>query len=451
MCLTIGCPSCHCCGGEDRDPCCAVPQLADPQAQQVLNDRGPYLGMFFGCTVLAIILYLAGYDLTKAIYEEIYDSSSCSEDSCWANNSVYRVSLALTFYFSGAFVIASIRALSDVAASFKLPFIVKFIPLLGFLVLTFCLEIDVLDEYATACLYFSGLFLLLQVLVFLDFAHNWNESWRDRGNFAGLIAFSLFLFAVAITCWVLFYVYLNSGGCSIVSFFISFTLVLSVGVTLLSISEFSENGALLPSAIVVVYCTYLLYSSLMANNDSGCSSVDSSSVWVSIIGFVLSSVAIIYASWNLSNSYNAFGISHSKQEKDQVKYDAEAPSAPSPVRVDGAVEVGTQFVPSAPSEDEEKSVSGKSTGQLAAPPAAPVLFIPNPKAWMFFHFVMVLASMYMGVVIAGWSTYLYDDDSTGGSTGEWIIIITQWLTFLLYIWTLIAPKLFPDRDFSGIA
>jgi hypothetical protein len=30
----------------------------------------------------------------------------------------------------------------------------------------------------------------------------------------------------------------------------------------------------------------------------------------------------------------------------------------------------------------------------------------------------------------------------------WIVIASQWLMYLLYTWTLVAPKLFSDRDFS---
>jgi hypothetical protein len=426
-----------------------MPQLADPRSQQVLQDRGPYLAMFFIATVVSFIFYVGAYPATEFVYELIYSTSDCSEDECWKNNSVYRISLALTLYFSGAFVISSFRSLSDLQASFKLPTCVKVLPLIGFLVLTFCLEISVFEGYATASLYFSGLFLFLQVLVFLDFAHDWNDRWRENGNQVGLLIFSLVLIAIAITCWILFFVYLNSENCSTFSFYISFTIVLSVGVTLLSISEIIEYGALLPSCIVVVYATYLLYSSLTADSDSGCSSIDSSSVWVSLIGFVLSSIAIIYSSWNLSNSYNMFGISHSAvKDEDKVKYDVEIPKKPdSPVKVGPSAPPAEDFAPSAP--PEESPSQSRSEPSNPPPFDKDEPFIPNPKAWMFFYFVMILASMYMGVVLTGWSTYVEDDGNDGGSTGQWILIVTQWATFLLYIWTLVAPKLFPNRDFSG--
>ena len=30
----------------------------------------------------------------------------------------------------------------------------------------------------------------------------------------------------------------------------------------------------------------------------------------------------------------------------------------------------------------------------------------------------------------------------------WVKLGAQWVTGLLYMWTLLAPALFPDRDFS---
>ena len=30
----------------------------------------------------------------------------------------------------------------------------------------------------------------------------------------------------------------------------------------------------------------------------------------------------------------------------------------------------------------------------------------------------------------------------------WMIAVSQWIMFALYFWTLIAPKVLPDRDFS---
>lgn len=37
---------------------------------------------------------------------------------------------------------------------------------------------------------------------------------------------------------------------------------------------------------------------------------------------------------------------------------------------------------------------------------------------------------------------------SASNVAMWIVIASQWLALLLYLWTLVAPRLFPDRDFS---
>jgi len=35
-----------------------------------------------------------------------------------------------------------------------------------------------------------------------------------------------------------------------------------------------------------------------------------------------------------------------------------------------------------------------------------------------------------------------------GMAAVWVKIVSSWLAILLYMWTLLAPILFPDRDFG---
>ena len=52
-----------------------------------------------------------------------------------------------------------------------------------------------------------------------------------------------------------------------------------------------------------------------------------------------------------------------------------------------------------------------------------------------------------------WGTRTTSDDKktvvemTGGVTAMWVKVVSEWLAVILYIWTLVAHKLFPDRDF----
>ena len=42
-------------------------------------------------------------------------------------------------------------------------------------------------------------------------------------------------------------------------------------------------------------------------------------------------------------------------------------------------------------------------------------------------------------------------DPKVGYSSFWIQASAQWICLIMYSWTLVAPKLFPDRDFGGTA
>lgn len=69
--------------------------------------------------------------------------------------------------------------------------------------------------------------------------------------------------------------------------------------------------------------------------------------------------------------------------------------------------------------------------------------------YSFFHLIFALASMYIAMLMTGWGTGAEEKDLIDvGWTSVWVKIIAQWATVALYAWTMTAPLLFPDRDFS---
>merc|ERR1712194_80474 len=57
------------------------------------------------------------------------------------------------------------------------------------------------------------------------------------------------------------------------------------------------------------------------------------------------------------------------------------------------------------------------------------------------NLVFALISTWITVILTGWGSVT----SSGGTIDLWFIIISQWTAIGLYIWTLVAPRLFPDR------
>lgn len=68
--------------------------------------------------------------------------------------------------------------------------------------------------------------------------------------------------------------------------------------------------------------------------------------------------------------------------------------------------------------------------------------------WAKWHFYMCIASIYVSMLITNWISV---DLTTGiiksSDFGFWVRVAISWGTFLLYVWTLIAPRICPSRDF----
>lgn len=68
----------------------------------------------------------------------------------------------------------------------------------------------------------------------------------------------------------------------------------------------------------------------------------------------------------------------------------------------------------------------------------------------FFHLVFALASMYIAMLFTYWqvspSTSEFQIDQ--GWISTWVKMASKWACELLYLWSVIAPAIFPNRDFG---
>lgn len=74
---------------------------------------------------------------------------------------------------------------------------------------------------------------------------------------------------------------------------------------------------------------------------------------------------------------------------------------------------------------------------------------PVSYSYAFFHIIFSLASMYSAMLLTGWSTSVGESGKLVdvGWPSVWVRIVTAWATAGLYIWSLLAPILFPERQF----
>jgi len=248
---------------------------------------------------------------------------------------------------------------------------------------------------------YSLVFIFIQIVLLVDWAYEWNENWVHREWYKQIVAVSIVIYVGSVVGIILMYVWF-APHCPLNIFFVTFTLLSSALFTYISVREDVERGALLSSAVVTVYCVYLCFSALMGSTDTSCNPFppDSSGItWILVIGVI---IAIASIGWSTirSASHKTFFDLKSKEEDQKL------------LSVDEHAEDCYNF--------------------------------------SYFHFVFACASMYMAMLMTAWS--LTDAEKSMyfdiGPVSMWVKMVSQWITIILYIWSLVGPCIFPNRDWG---
>ncbi|KAK9867400.1 hypothetical protein WJX84_004681 [Apatococcus fuscideae] len=254
----------------------------------------------------------------------------------------------------------------------------------------------------------SGFFLVLQVLIMIDFIYLINIWLLERDHcLPGLVIGTLITFIGSLgVTGVLYYFYAPSIHCHLNIFFITITLILGIGYSILSVTPIRvANAGLLTSGCVFGYCVYLTWSALTSETvDRACvHNGGTGSRGIKIVGFVLAILSILAATFT-SATTTIF----------------ETKSAADP---EAAATLGE-------GEDDNKD----STGERAD----------------LFHFVFLLGSAYMAMLFTGWSLNNTPGQFTidYGWFSVWVKMASSWFSALLYVWTLVAPVILRNRNFS---
>lgn len=304
----------------------------------------------------------------------------------------------------------------------------------GVLASTFAMPNSALEGYQYAARVFSAFFILLQLVILLDFIYQINEYLLERDHCAiALVALTALL--IAGTCVGMGFLYkvraggraalrrrhffrflvshgpllpcpqywAPNGGCDLNIFFITWTLVLFLGYGALSVSPWrAESAGLMTSAAVFAYCMYYTWSALQSEprtEDDGtpatCVPAGSGGTnAIRIISFVLALLAVSLTTTNSGRSSAVFSLSGTKPD-------------------------------------------AGDDGKLAYRPD-------------FFYLTFMLASGYVGMVLTGWGIDLEEQgefalDQGWGSV--WAKMAASWVCAALYTWTLVAPRVLAGREF----
>lgn len=384
--------------------------------------RLPYMLLLFVTALVAILFREYGTATLANLYVD--KIQMCSSETCAGNQGVMRFSFAMSC-FTALTLLISVMPGSD--AFFRGWWPIKLIAYFGFTVGVFYMPNNALQGYTYLARFGGGVFLLLQLIALIDFAYAWNQSWVDKEQkryFAGLLVASIVMWAGSITLWVFaFHWFTTTAACTLQSAVIVVTIILCVGLTLLSVSSHIEHGSLLPASVLTLYSTYTLFSALRAD-PSVCNSFGGSYTSYSqvVLSTLLAAASITYATFSLSRttllSTEASGASERLLEPEDET---------------GSVNSDQHSIPI------ERGVS-PDTSETDSP----------EKGKAYFLVVVLMGSMYMGCILTDWGSNM----STGASDADvgkhtlWITLASQWTGIFMYAWTLLAPICFPNRDFN---
>lgn len=389
---------------------------------------------------------------------------SVPEKLCYGNMSVYRVSSTLAvFHLLLALVMIGVKTKKDPRSSAQHSWwSVKILLLIGLLVGIFFIPNVAFIGYGYVALIGSLLFILIQLVLLVDFAHSWNETWvkyyeesESKNCWLGmLLSASLIMYSISLVLTVLMYVYFleNPSECWMNSMFISINLVGTLIVSLVSIHpKIQEKNArigLLQSSVVTLYSTYLTWSALASEpNEMKCNSftpfnTDPSSVgggFSLFLGVFFTFLALVYAAVRAGSSGDDFSTSSSSSTPKMSKADKKRLLATAAKAAEGESD-GEDLVEM---DDIEESSSESSSEDESV-----------TYNYSFFHFTFCLAALYLSMVLTNWQTVSSNDTETDamlsvdqGMASVWVKMVSSWLVLALYFWTVLAPICFPNRRF----
>lgn len=381
--------------------------------------RIAYCGLFGASLILSWILREVGAPLLEK-FPWINTASHSKE--WYQTNTVLRVSMGNFLFFAVlALIMIGVKDQNDRRDSWHHGgWMVKMIVWVLLIVLMFFMPNVVIDIYGLLSKFGAGLFLLVQVVILLDFTYTWNDAWVAKDEqkwYIALLAVSVGCYIAAYTFSGILFIWFNPSGqdCGLNVFFIVMTMILAFAFAVIALHP-KVNGSLLPASVISVYCAYVCYTGLSSEpRDYACNGLHNKAKAVSISTLILGMITTV-----LSVLYSALRAGSSTTFL----------SPPSSPRA-GAGK------PLLGSEDTEAGNDKKE-----AEPR------PVSYSYTFFHLIFALASMYSAMLLSGWTNSSESSDLIDiGWTSVWIKICTQCVTAGLYVWSLVAPLLMPDREF----
>lgn len=443
MCCIAGClaceaASCCCSAATGGMKCCGrmVPSV---------GGRVGYVVVFLVFSLLAWVLRGYAPQLLSWLPENALNAV-CKTDAgdiaenCFSVMTVFRVSSSLAIFHTVlGLVMIGVTRYNDCRTGVQEGgWLWKVLIIIAMIIGSMWIPHGVYLVYGWIALIGAGIFIVIQLMLLVDFSHSWAESWIEKYEedqmetdgsqkwWWALLSASIIAYLAAIVGTVLLYVwFVPEPECQLGAAVITMNVIFAVIIGGLSchpkIQELNPRSGLLQAAIVTAYATYLIYSALMSNPDGECNPFWADMVTNDAQGNITIALGAFFTV--AAVCYSAI---RATQQLDAEGNDEETRPLTAAIMGDG-------------DEDEEADVGGDPDERAV------------PYHFSRFHAIFVFGSCYVGMLMSDWSTVDPSNDTIAADMGKgslWVKIVSSWLCLIFYTWTLVAPLVLPNRDFS---
>eukprot|EP00284_Hemiselmis_tepida_P009156 CAMPEP_0174931168 /NCGR_PEP_ID=MMETSP1355-20121228/32513_1 /TAXON_ID=464990 /ORGANISM="Hemiselmis tepida, Strain CCMP443" /LENGTH=493 /DNA_ID=CAMNT_0016177503 /DNA_START=76 /DNA_END=1557 /DNA_ORIENTATION=- len=334
-------------------------------------------------------------------------------------------------------------------------------------------------DFGWVALAFGVLFLMVQIILFIDWVFAWNESWIDKdgtNNVTGpwhlaLGGVSLVGFTTALTLTGFLYSWFGhstgdmTADCGMYIFFITLNLIAFLFLTGMSFkaTEWMPSTGLMPSAMVSLFMTFKLTAGLYAQNQCNVIAQGPSLYRgpPGVVSAISIGIAVILAAYNsvwISGSMEATA----NREKAVLPTLRKESSSPAPATTEAAGTAPATAEPAAGADErqypllsdvqldvvntqeggEDSAAAKKAKEEAMDKMEGPIGY--NIAA---FHFSFLLGMCYVGMQLTNWNED-FEQGHIDNSTGSmWIKVVDSWMLAAAFGWSMIAPMVLTGREF----
>jgi len=259
---------------------------------------------------------------------------------------------------------------------------------------------------------------------------------------------------------IVMYIFFAKGNCTMnqiaITFNLTFFLIVSAVSVHPAIQEYNPKAGLAQSAMVAVYCTYLTMSAVsMEPDDHQCNPLiraQGTRTTSIVIGAIVTMLTVAYTTTRAATQGVALGGKGKIRLPEEDEHDlvTQQPDSRREMRAAAlrqAVEEGS-LPADALLDDDDESDSGNTAKDDER--------TSTQYSYALFHLIFFLATTWVATLL----TMNIEESTKGGELDDfapvgrtymasWVKIISAWVCYGIYTWTLVAPIVLPDRfDFS---